>query len=134
MRQFRTTALFMVLALVIGAWGAWAEDIKTVQGEVIDPALYLREGRHGKDVEELIFDAVDGGQALALMEDGTGTLYLLLASSPGSDPNELVYAYAGRHVKATGMVFERGGMRGMVVTNVESLEGPAAAVPSDVEP
>lgn len=126
-------ALVMAV-LVSGACSAGAEDARTIQGEVVDPALYLREGRHGNDVEELIFDAVDGGQALALLEDGTGSVYLLLAGEPGADPNELVYEYAGRSVNVTGSVYEKGGLRGIVATHVESLDGPAVAMPADVEP
>lgn len=125
-------ALFVLM--VCGVSGAWSEETRTIQGEVVDPALYLREDRHGKEVEDLIFDAVDGGQALALLEEDTKTLYLFLASEPGADPNELVYEYAGRSIKATGPVYERGGVRGMVVTDVEPLEGPAMAMPADVEP
>ena len=132
--QLRGKAALLILALMSGAPGVWSEDLKTIQGEVVDPALYLREGRHGKDVEELIFDAVDGGQALALLEDGTGSLYLFLAGEPGADPNELVYEYAGRSIKATGPVYEKGGVRGIVVTDIESLAGPAVAMPADVEP
>ncbi len=116
------------------AGGVSAQETKTIQGEVVDPALYLRDGRHGKEVEDLIYDAVDGGQALALLEDGTSTLYLLLAGEPGSDPNELVYEYAGRHVKATGTVYERGGVKGLVVTGVAPLEGQAVGMPQEVEP
>lgn len=126
-------ALVMAV-LVSGACSAGAEDARTIQGEVMDPALYLREGRHGNDVEELIFDAVDGGQALALLENGTGSVYLLLAGEPGADPNELVYEYAGRSVNVTGSVYEKGGLRGIVATHVESLDGPAVAMPADVEP
>ena len=125
----------IVGVLIAGFAGElWAQETKTIQGEVVDPALYLRDGRHGKEVEDLIYDAVDGGQALALLEDGTSTLYLLLAGEPGADPNELVYEYAGRHVKATGSVYERGGVKGLVVTAVEPLEGQAVGMPQEVEP
>ena len=125
----------IVGVLIAGFSGAsWAQETSAVQGEVVDPALYLRDGRHGKDVEDLIYDAVDGGQALALLEDGTGALYLLLAGEPGEDPNELVYEYAGRRVKVAGSVYERGGVKGLVVTAVEPLEGQAIGMPQDVEP
>lgn len=132
-KRFRATAALLAVLSLAGASAARAQE-RTIQGEVVDPAMYLREGRHGKDVEELIFDAVDGGQALALLEDGTGALYLFLASEPGADPNELVYEYAGRSIKATGPVYAQGGVKGMVVTRVESLDGPAVAMPADVEP
>lgn len=110
------------------------QEVKTIQGEVVDPALYLREGRHGPSVESLIYDAVDGGQALALLEEGTNALYLFLASEPGADPNELIYEYAGRKIKVTGAIYERGGLKGIVVGTVAPLEAPARRMPQDVEP
>ena len=134
MRAGARIGLWMGIVLVGCAGSASAQETKTVQGEVLDPALYLRDGRHGKDVEDLIYDAVDGGQALALLEDGTGAVYLLLAGETGADPNELVYEYAGRHVKATGTAYERGGVKGLVVTAVEPLEGRAVGMPQDVDP
>ncbi len=102
-----------------------AQTAKSLQGEVIDPALYLREGRHGQEAEDLIYDAADSGQTLALLEDGTGAVYLLLAGEPGDDPNESAYEYVGRRIKATGTIYERGKLWGIVVTNVEPLEAPA---------
>ena len=41
--QLRGKAALLILALMSGAPGAWSEDLKTIQGEVVDPALYLRE-------------------------------------------------------------------------------------------
>jgi hypothetical protein len=112
-----------------------AEDV-TVQGEVVDPALYLREGRHGLDVEEQMYDAVDGGQSLGVLEDQTNTVYLCLASEPGYDPNELLYEHIGRRVSVTGDLYQRGGIKGLVVKTVQSLEpvpAPAEAA-SEIEP
>ena len=102
----------------------------TLQGEVVDPGLYVREGRHGREVEELIYDAVEGGQSLALLQDGAQALVLFLAAAPGDDPNALVYDFAGRKVKVTGTLHERGGVKGMVVDRVEALE-PDATPPPD---
>ena len=101
----------------------------TVQGEIVDPSLYLREGRRGSAATDLTYEAVDGGQTLALLDDA-GALYLLLAEVPGEDPNELVYEHVNRKVKVTGRVFERGGLRGLVVSSVESLEPGGAAAPT----
>lgn len=102
------------------------EAAATLQGEVIDPALYLREGRHGLEVEDLAYDAADGGQTLALLEEGTETIYLFLAGEPGQDPNDLVREHAGRSISVTGPVYERGDFRGIVPVSVESLEGAPA--------
>ena len=101
----------------------------TIKGEIVDPAMYLRQGRHGPEAADQTYEAVDGGQTLALLEEGTGTLYLLLAEEPGEDPNELVYDHVNRKIKLTGQLYERGGAHGVVPASVESLE-PAPASPA----
>jgi len=45
-----------------------------------------------------------------------------LAEESGQDPNDLVYEYAGKRVRVTGAVYERGGLKGMIVTAVEPLD------------
>ena len=97
------------------------QELKTLTGEIVDPALYLREGRRGPDAQEATNEAVDGGQTLSLLEDQTDTLYILLAEEPGEDPNELVYEYLNQRVKVTGYVYKRSGVQGLVVTAVEPL-------------
>ena len=52
-----------VVILCIGlAHSVCAEEPPTVKlrGEVVDPALYLREGRHGSELEVDTYEAVDG--------------------------------------------------------------------------
>lgn len=114
--------------------GAAAQEGRsaTVQGEIIDPALYLREGRHGLEAKDLIDKAVDRGQTLALLEEGTNAVYLFLAEEAGQDPNDLVYEHAGRWVRVTGTVYERRGLKGIVASSVELLTrpaGPSSQVP-----
>ena len=111
------------------AVASFAQDTKTIRGEVIDPALYLREGRHGVNEADLINEAIDGGQSLALLEDGTNTIYLFLAGEPGEDPNDLVYEYVGQRVKVTGTPYERNGLKGVVATTVEPVEAATAPIP-----
>ena len=112
---------------------AQAEQAVTLVCEVVDPSLYLREGRHGPELTDGTYDAVEGGQALALLDPKTGTLYLLLTEEPGQDPNELVYDYANQTITVTGRLYERGGVKGIVVLSVEppqpapEAETPAAA-------
>ena len=104
-----------------------APPSKTVQGEVIDPSAYLREGRHGPEAVDQTYEAVDGGQSLALLEDGTNTLYLFLTESPGEDPNELVYDYVNQRVLVTGRIYQQGELHGIVPLTVEPVTPPAPA-------
>ena len=107
-----------------------ADPPQTIVGEIVDPSTYLREGRHGPELEEQTYEAVDGGQTLALLAQDTDTLYLFLAEEPGEDPNELAYDYVNRRVKATGTVYTRGGLKGLVPTTIEPMESPKSATPA----
>ena len=128
----------LALASVIGvsllgiSGGVLAQEMKTLQGEVVDPASYLRDGRHGLEMEDETFEAVDGGQTLALLEEGTGNLYVFLGEEAGEDPNELAYDYVNQQVTVTGAVYERGGLRGMVAASIEPVTPQPSAPP--IEP
>ena len=105
----------------------------TLRGEVVDPVLFLKRGLHESDdpaQREEICQAADRGQALAILEEGSGELYLLLPEHPGKDPNELVYDFVGQPVSVTGYVYERNGVRGLVVISAEPV---APDVDVDVE-
>jgi len=116
----------LLIAQAVAVSVAIAEE-RTLQGEVVDPALYLKDGRHGAELEEQTYEAVDGGQTLALLDTDSNALYLFLAEQAGEDPNELAYDYVNRKVKVTGTVYERGGVHGIVPTTVEPLEPPQSS-------
>ena len=112
-----------------------AEPPHPIMGEVVDPSSYLRNGHRGADISEQTYAAVDGGQTLAILEDGTNNLYVLLAEQAGEDPNELAYDYVNQEVKAVGKVYERGGLRGLVATSIEPAVPPAPGpAPKDGPP
>ena len=114
----------MLLVLAVGGVPTCARaEERTITGELLDPASYVKDGRRGGEMTEATYEAIEGGQTLALVEDGTGSLYLLFAEQPGEDPNELAYDYVNQSVKVTGQVYERGGLRGIV----PSLIVPAVA-------
>ena len=97
-----------------------ASDV-TLQVEVIDPAAYLQNGQHGAEFTDRTYEAVESGQTLALLDPATGAVYTLLAEEPGDDPNELVYDFANQLITVTGRVYEKGGVKGLVVL---SAQGP----------
>ena len=97
---------------------------QTLRGEIIDPATYLKEGRRGPDLMDQTYEAVDGGQSLALLDEATSTVYLIIAENPGMDPNDLVYDYVNQTIAVTGRVYERDGLHGIVVTSVTAPEPP----------
>ena len=119
------SGLLFLQVLQAGGSGAALAEEHAWQAEVVDPASYLKDGRHGPEREEGTSEAVNGGQTLALLDTTTNSLYLLLAEEPGEDPNELVYDYLNQVVRVRGALYERGGLRGIVVTSVEPLTSAA---------
>ena len=119
------SGLLLLQVLQAAGAGAVRAEEGTWQAEVVDPASYLKDGRHGPEMEAETSEAVNGGQTLALLDTTTNTLYLLLAEEPGEDPNELVYDDLNQVVKVHGVLYEHGGLRGIVVTSVEPLAPPA---------
>jgi hypothetical protein len=117
---------------------ASAEQEITLQAEVVDPSGYIREGRQGAGTADLTYEAAEGGQSLALLDPTTGALYLLLTEESGEDPNELVYEFANQLVNVTGRVYQRGGMKGIVLSSVQPVaadaEGPAELPPDSPAP
>ena len=107
---------------------------QTLQGEVVDPATYLKEGQHGSEWLDQMAEAADGGQTLALLEQDTQTLYLILSDTPGADPNELLYDHVGQQVTLKGQVYERGGLRGIVVTSIQSADALAESGEASITP
>ena len=130
--MFRITLAGSVLMIVVLAAPSVRAAEVTVQGEVVDPAAYLKSGQHGAAQENTTYEAVDGGQTLALLDETSHALYLLLAEAPGEDPNELVYDFVNKTVKATGELYERDGVKGFVLKTVEPVGGsePAAGAPA----
>ena len=110
----------------VQAEGQATQQATTMQGVVVDPAAYLKGSQQEPELADKIYEAVDGGQTLALLNEDD-LLYLFLAEEPGEDPNELAYDHVGQRVKVTGHVYERGGMRGIVATAVEPLTPEGAA-------
>lgn len=122
----------LALACLLG--GIAGAEERTITGELLDPASYVKDGHRGTDMTDATYEALEGGQTLAVLEDGTGSVYLLFAEQSGEDPNELAYDYVNQSVRITGQVYERGGLRGIVPALIEPVVAlDAAAVPVDAD-
>lgn len=119
-------AAVLLTALLCAPAGAPADPADapavTLTGDIVDPGLFLRDG--ARSTPEQTYEALDGGQSLALLTTD-GRLYVLVAERPGEDPNELVYDFVGQPVTASGRVHERGGVAGFSVERIEPLTPPA---------
>lgn len=96
----------------------------TITGEVIDPVCYLSHDSRGPDHAECARMCAKNGNALGILQDKTGTIYISLPVDH-SNPNAKLMDYAGQHVEVKGTVFRKGGLTGISIDSVRAVKASA---------
>ncbi len=109
----RWLAVILIVASWTGAPLAHA-DHRGIRGEVVDLVAYFRAAASQND--EVPPQSSSSG-ALAIKDQDSGTLYLLLPE--GSQDDLHLADYLGRRVEVTGHIMERGGIQALVAGSVE---------------
>ncbi len=97
----------------------------TVKGEVIDMACYMSKGLHGEGHAECAKECINSGLPVGIL-DKSGHVYLCMTAAH-KPANSLLVPYVAKQVKATGTVFEKGGMEMLAVDKVEPLDKDTGA-------
>ncbi len=92
--------------------------IKTIFGEVVDPACWIVNGAKGDTHKECTIACAKAGQVLAILEAKTNKLYLIATENPGEDPNKGVIDFAGMKVTVTGKFYSRGGVTAVKIASI----------------
>ena len=120
--RLRTLGIAAVLLAALAAAGASAQESKevTLVGEVVDLHCYLtRHGGEGRGADHAgCANACIGRGVSAGFLAKDGTLYVLFDEKMSS-PKDKVAGFAGKPVKATGVVIERDGVRGLSLRKIE---------------
>jgi hypothetical protein len=97
----------------------------TIVGEVVDSQCYitgLTGPGMGADHKECALSCAKGGIPLSILEDRTGKLYLAGQTKKAmAGANELLMPYVAEKVKVTGRVFEKGGMKMVLISKVSKV-------------
>ena len=104
---------------VIGAEateGAKAGKITTITGEVVDTRCYIGDDQDQKGPKHraCAVRCAKGGAALAILQDKTNDLYLIMPKEDGENPNTSFMELIAERVMVNGKVFEVGGMRAII--------------------
>jgi hypothetical protein len=122
---------YLMLLLLLGAVGLWGHEkhgssqVKLV-GEVIDTACYVSHGSRGPEHLECARECAAQGIPLGILEEKTGRVFLSLPADH-SNPNAKLLDFIARRVEVEGMVFSKGGLRGIFVQSVRELPASAPA-------
>jgi hypothetical protein len=98
----------------------------TIIGEVVESQCYitgLNGPGKGLSHKECALKCAKGGIPLSILEDKTGTLYLAGQSKKAmTGATELLLPFVAEKVKVTGRVFEKGGMKMLLISKVDKLD------------
>ncbi len=92
---------------------------KTISGEVLDMACYMAKGAHGPDHKDCASSCISGGSPMGILTSD-GKVYLLVENHDKKDAYAEAKKHAGEQVTVTGAVSERGGLQGIVVSEVKA--------------
>jgi hypothetical protein len=93
----------------------------TVTGEVIDMQCYASGEAHGESHKECATSCIKGGAPIGLL-DKDGNVTLLLKDEKNAGDYTKLVDWASQNVKVTGMMYDRGGIKSVVVATVEAAK------------
>ena len=105
-------------AMLLSAPAVCAQET-TVKGEVVDTACFLHYNKSGEAHKACAEACLKAGQDMGIYDDANDTLYVLLESKPGTDPNALIKNYVAKKVEIVGTVAQKAKVQGIVVKEVK---------------
>jgi len=100
------------------------QEALTLRGEIIDTKCYLASstgGGKGPEHKECAISCAKSGVPLGLLEDKTGTVYLIVKATMGS-ANDMLTPFIAERVSLKGTIVERGGVKMIVMDMIERTE------------
>ena len=127
--MFKKVLIGSAVAVMAAAGVAAHAEDTTLTGEPVDIACFL-SGKSGEAHAACAKGCAEKGQPIGIAvkgADGKDTLYLALASG-GNAPKDLLSSMMGKQVKVTGAVADKGGLKVVTISKVETgLTGGAPA-------
>lgn len=117
---YMTLALMMIGATV-AASAAPRDNEVTLKGEVIDQPCYDKGGKKGEDHKACALSCAKRGNQLAILEDGTSTVYSITGDY-AANKNEKLIPYVAESVEVKGTITEKDGKKWLNVTSIKKAE------------
>ena len=109
----------LITVLVLASFrAAFAEEAKTIKGEVVDLSCYIPEGEKGDTHKDCAITCIKVGEPSGILEEKTGKIYVVVTDDHTS-PGLKVLPYVAKTVEATGIVSERGGVATIAIKTIK---------------
>ena len=120
--------VFVAVIFVVGVQCLFAQGkgkAVTITGEVVETQCYVTgmtgPGK-GESHKECAITCAKNGIPLSILEDKTGTLYLAgQTATAQTGANKMLLEFVAEKVKVTGKVFEKGGMKFLLISKVAKV-------------
>ena len=121
MKRSYYASIFVIAVMIAMALPTMATQKVTVTGQVIDSACFIKIGASGAGHRECAQTCADNGIPLALLEAETEQVIWLASSQSMQSPNADLRAHASHTVRITGEWAERGGVKILVIDEIEHV-------------
>ncbi len=121
MKKYTVVILALLMTAVMCA-GAYAQEQKTITGEVIDVSCYVAAGARGADHATCALACLKVGEPAGILEEGTGKVYLVVTSDHATNPSTKVLPFVAKTVEASGTVAERAGLATIDIKDIKEKE------------
>lgn len=118
-------ALLIVAFMAAMAIAAWAEEVKTIKGEVIDISCYVPADAKGEGHKACALACLKAGEPAGILEDGTGKIYLVITGDHATNPSAKVLPFVAKTVEVTGSVSEKAGVSVIDIKDIKEAASPA---------
>jgi len=114
----KITGLFMG-AVCIASFSYSQTAEKQVTGEVLDMACYMAKGAHGDGHKDCASACIKGGSPMGILTSD-GKVVLVVENHDKKSAYDEVKKHAGEQVTVTGTMSEKGGIPGIIVSDVKA--------------
>lgn len=116
--NFKKSFLLITILLCAASITSFAQEKKTITGEILDMACYSASGASGEGHKSCATACIKGGAPMGILTSD-GKVYLLVENHDKKDAYAEAKKHAGDQITATGTLSEKGGLQTLIVDEVK---------------
>ncbi|MCC6384023.1 MAG: hypothetical protein LC117_09090 [Bacteroidia bacterium] len=107
-------------SLTVFSMSAFAQETKTLKGEILDLSCYMSHGATGQGHKACAQGCLDKGLPAGILNKADGQVYLLVEDHKLSDAYKSALKYAAQEIEITGKIIKKNGVQSILVEKVKA--------------